>query len=547
MPMPITITTASRVLNSQLGPMVDGVIDIIGLGNNGYGLVNYSSYPTSIRSRVVANQVFGIYQDLQLIHQHIYGVASGTVLTIQTGTNIRIVRPPETNLIDTSTWTDLYNLYDYVNPRRYQLSVSQRSTYTGALGTYEDIWYTGTTSSQLTTWGGGVAGVYTSVNHTVVYTWPTENLARYFFNTGGQLKFVPRQTNMIGGANPTKPIDRAWAQLLNTGSGFKSWFSYGRTEFLGSRTGIWTTQTSSATILVLVDYERSQDYRSVTLTASYQVRPGQSGQPNTGWIVYDDGVTVPQGSSAVSGANTNSASGTKGGSSTPWWIIGAVAILRIFGFSAICAKLYELGLFDHDLIKGDALFSEQLGQQNPEAIWGYHSWAWWVIEWMDGHGPPVPLIKPSRVREISRSWAQQIALPVAKEMSHRAGHRSGETSFAGRTILNLGLRITGFLGRRLGPTRRIQPGALLIMAFVLFCACLKSFVALTYRPQKKNKGNIMLFNTTQEEFYQRWSDLTEQERLCLWRGMDLAALEVMKKLFPEEPLVDQALEFKRSE
>lgn len=545
--MPISIVNSTTVTNSQLGPMVDGVIDIIGLGTNGYGLVNYATYPVTVRSRILANQVFGIYDDLQLIHQHVYGVSSSTTLSIQTGTNLRVVRPPTTNIIDTSTWIDLGRIYDYVTPRRYELAVSQRSTYTNVLGQIDDVFFTDTTSSRLTQWGGGVAGIYTSVNHTVTYSWPTEQTARYFFNTGGEITFHPRQTNLVGGAAPSKPIDRAFAQFIGSGTQFRSWFKYDRTAFLGASVGVYNTSVSSATILLTILTNRSADYKSVTFNASWQIRPGQASDASSGWIVYDDAVTAGTGSAAVSGTNANSASGTRGGSSTPWWIIGAVAILRVFGFSAICAKLYELGLFDQDLIKGDALFSQQLSSKTPEAIWGYHSWAWWVIEWMDGQGPSLWGVSRSRVRDLSRKWALTIAEPVAREMSWRAGHRSGRTSWTGRILLDLGLKVMTRMGRNNGPSKRIEPTRLGLWLFVCGCALMRFFVWVTYRPYSQDQGKSMLFNTTQEEFYQRWAELSEKERITLWKGMNLEALEIAKKLFPEEPLIDQALEFKRSE
>ena len=538
--MPISVNTTTPVLSTAIEPMVTGIIDIIGQGSNGYGLVNYSTFPVTPRTRILADQVFGIYQDLQTIHEHVTGTTSSTVITIQTGSiaNIRVIRPPVTNLVDTTTWQDLVGLYDIVAPQRYQLAPSQRSTYTNALGQIDSLFMNDTTSTNTGSWGLGSLNQDIQIKHRVLFKWGTADLAKYFFNTGGEIQLRTSQNGLFGGLTPSKPIDRAWAQFLSS-STVLSQFKYNRNNFIAaSPTGAFSTQTSSATISIIVNSQRLADGTGVELTANYNVRVG-------GWIIYDDAITAGSGTAQLPGSNTNSPSNSKGGSSTPWWVIGAVAVLKFFGFSAICAKLGELGLMDQDLLKGDALFAAKLAKTRPEAIRGYHAWAWWVITWMDGHGPKIPLISRSRLTKWARSWSVAIATPVAEEMSYRAGHGSGRTTWAGRVILDTALWACSRLGKNIPDNHRFEfgPGKL---ALVLILACVAR-VMVTLNSKHKIEDSHMIFNTTQEEFYQRWQSLSESDRQRLWQGLSIDALMVVKQLFPEEPVIDQLIDFKRSE
>jgi hypothetical protein len=542
-PITLTINTLTRVLDSSLSPMTDCIIDIIGQGSFGYGLVNYSTYPISAKTKILADQIFGIYQDLQLIHEHIFGQTSSTVITIQTGTvaNIRIERPPVTNLIDTSTWIDLAHLYNIVMPKRYNLAVSQRSTYTNALGQVDSLFTDNTTSTNTQTWGQGTIDQDIYIRHKVLYKWASSDLARYFFNTGGEIRLRTSQNNLSNGAVPSKPIDRAWSQFLSSSTIFEN-FAYKRDEFFStSSTHAFVLNTSSATIQVIIDAIRLFDFSGVELTASYGVKVG-------GWISYDDGIVAPIGAPEVEGNNNNSSSGSTGGSKTNWWT--RIAVVIIIGgfrlFSAICAKLGELGLMDKELLKGDALFSERLLKICPEAITGYHAWAWWIIAWMDGQGLKVPFITANTLKKWTRSCAVYIATPVAKEMSFRAGHYTGSSSWAGKLILDTALWACAKLGKDLSINHRFKLGwGKLVLVIIL--TMIAGLLVFVNNRTHKVKDPVMIFNTTQEEFYQRWQDLSESDRQRLWRGLSLDALFIVKKLLPEEPLIDELIDFKRAE
>ena len=299
---------------------------------------------------------------------------------------------------------------------------------------------------------------------------------------------------------PSNTVTNAWAQFIQEIRGNQAiLYSYDRTEWFTTGTQnlvtftstVLTTNTYSISVLATKDQALPGQSRRVifditatNITVANDVSLNTVFTYTTSSQTCTNLVAVVNSTDAATTEYTTPSPGSSGGggSSFPWWIV-AVPVLGWL-FSVICLKLAELGLLEWDIIEGDREFGQWLRRRDPAAIQGYHSWAWWVIDWMDGKGRAIPFVSRAQQTAWARSWSLAIARPVALEMAHRVGHRAGRTSFAGRCMLDLGLKINSWLGRRI-KTPRLKPTLPRVIGLISVFAVLRLFVALTYKEPKQ--------------------------------------------------------------
>lgn len=316
------------------------------------------------------------------------------------------------------------------------------------------------------------------------------------------IKIIPVGQAGSTTAASTSTMTNAWAQMVTElRKGTAQTYSYSRDQWLASSQSTTTIFTSTYvgtnTMSVSIRADRDQGAgTSRILTFVITATNTLVGE----WVTLDSAYTyttssqtctnvIPVLANAYDGTSVNNSSGG-GGSKFPWWIVA----VGFFGslFSVICVKLADLGLLDWDIIEGDRQFGLKLRQSDPDAIKGYHSWAWWVIEWMDGQGPDLWGLSAAAKKTLSRKWALAIAKPAALEMAYRVGHRSGQSSWAGRWVLGIGLPLNRWLGRRV--QGRLKPTKTrLVMALAMF-AILRLGVELLPKP-KPNTQPLAIGNS----------------------------------------------------
>ena len=169
-----------------------------GTGPTGYGQP-VRSIPVDQDSRVRVSQWDNLRYDIFNIWKHQFG-------TLPTIADVRNPLDPEGNnaggIVKASSTTAPYDQYDnFANiliANRFGIHSSQAITRNGSdpstpwINTYTDAWTT-------------------KLSCTVTVTWPTVNDARFFFNSGSEIRFNSTRT---GGA--TTPQNSSWSTLLTS-------------------------------------------------------------------------------------------------------------------------------------------------------------------------------------------------------------------------------------------------------------------------------------------------------------------------------------------
>ena len=173
-------TSGNNILKTDFNNAQAILKDVLGQGENGYGRSTITSDPVEITQVATADQWNRFIRDLNLVHKHVTNVNTST-LNVNTGTD----------RVTASTVTNLISSVNYVSDavRRYTCHPSQFVVYQSTSTFYYD-----STSTRTLTWGVD----QTLITHEVVVSFPTRLTARYYFNLGSYLTFVPFfQGNLI--------------------------------------------------------------------------------------------------------------------------------------------------------------------------------------------------------------------------------------------------------------------------------------------------------------------------------------------------------------
>lgn len=448
--MPITLTSGTVIVSTITNHVATTATDIIGLGLNGYGSQTYTTFNVNANSRITVNQIQGMFRDLNTITQHITGQFTASI-SVTTGT-----------VITTSTFSDLWKLGEFVTAGRYVLHPSQRSTYTGAGGQTQDIWLQNSTSTRTTPWNTGVStGTTATITHRSTVTWATTALARYFFNSGGDLVFKPYWTTGTGQMSTSSStwavIDHAWANFVGTGTGFVNEWTYNRDDYVGYVTTSYTWGSANTLSVVVTAVCLPTQQNQINFTVDYNTYVG-------GPVFYDDSVVVqgtvpeevPNDSNAFDGTQSDAPLDvfvdSGGGLDAP-----SDGAAGGGGAKVICTELYHMGYLDHDVFELDQQFGRWLVKSDPDAYWGYRAWADILIDYMRGQGRPIiPRMMFWLSAEQQQAQSQRIALTVAKwlaepfayELARRVdSERPRPFRLRGYLTVSLGLPVCKLIGQ----------------------------------------------------------------------------------------------------
>lgn len=237
--------------------------DIIGLGENGYGIPTLWSAPVSREDRVRASNWNYLQRDLDSVYIHITNTGSGVTSVLVTGTTV----------VSSAVGNTIYNALAYVQANRYTCHPSQ---YYVDPVTSETWNTTDGTSTRTTVWG---LGDTTEITHKVNAVWQNRLSARYFFNQGGYYIWKPSHLN--DGKNE---LDTEWARFINWVNA-QGGYEYGRTQYMNTTTNTATASWNSGTLTMSVVAERNPAEDAVLFTISYRNNslPSMVIAPSTGY------------------------------------------------------------------------------------------------------------------------------------------------------------------------------------------------------------------------------------------------------------------------
>lgn len=174
-------TGTTLVLSSDKNTIQSRIREVMGVGEDGYGISALQSRLHSTGTTIRASHFQALYDDLNRIYIHQTGNSLSAANTFSSST---LISAPAVNYLNTISQyvIDPNNRY-FVHPSQSTASVEL-------------------IDPRVSTWA-------TNITATVLCTWTSELQANYFFNSGGILKV---QTNHLD--NWASLREREWARLL---------------------------------------------------------------------------------------------------------------------------------------------------------------------------------------------------------------------------------------------------------------------------------------------------------------------------------------------
>jgi hypothetical protein len=177
----MTIGTGNSIVASDYNSIQTTVANILGIGsgNTGYGQT-VSSIQVAAGITITASQMLNLKSDLDKISYHQNNAAS-TAPSVSVG-----------GTITAADWATFSDQATSLNSSRFTLSSAQATETIGVNPTF-------------TNWNG-------TRTHTVTVTFASSDAARYFFNSGSQIRINPSQT----GYNSSISKGGRWAAIFST-------------------------------------------------------------------------------------------------------------------------------------------------------------------------------------------------------------------------------------------------------------------------------------------------------------------------------------------
>lgn len=262
--MPYPYSTGNSITTASFNDIYDIVEEVIGIGEDGYGLQAFLSTPVSATSKINAREWIDLRKDLVLTaYRHI--TSSTNVLTnpINTGTTV----------VGFAYHNEAKAVADYILANRFTCAEGQyyKDPTTGAT-----VNYTGGTSTRTLEWG---IGANTEIVHVAKARWATRLLARYFFNTGGYYTWTPFHSD-----NGLNDLDAEWAEFIRSiqVSQQTNPIKYDRAAFISQNAGTTTTiypvgssgsgldpTYQSGTLTIFVRVFKASDEQSIQFTITF--------------------------------------------------------------------------------------------------------------------------------------------------------------------------------------------------------------------------------------------------------------------------------------
>lgn len=252
----MTVTNSNNIAAADYNSIYAILEDHLGLGDNGWGLPLLSSSPTIPFRKAGAYEYNNLLKDINIAHTHITNATTSTGYIGQ-GTTV-ISAALFNQLLNTSNW-----LHD--SSRRWTSHPDQyfkANKATGGTGT--DMVPLSASSERTLAWGAnGISSIY----HEATAVFRSPSAARYYFNQGNFLSFLPYYSGT--GIND---LDAEWANFIDSIRADP--FIYNRTDFIaGDKEKLWE---NAGTLYIRVKADRSLDQSVIDFTVTF----GNTANPN---------------------------------------------------------------------------------------------------------------------------------------------------------------------------------------------------------------------------------------------------------------------------
>jgi hypothetical protein len=257
------LSTGTVVTNAAYNELADVVREVLGVGENGWGLYGTWTTPITDSIPVRASSWDNLVKDLiNNCYHHI------TNINTTTNTYASVLDGVSTATTNTTVGVDLHNrlkeIADYVLANRYTCAEEQFfvDPATGA-----KINFTGGVSERTLSWGIDQR----TITHIARIRWANRLVAKYFFNTGGYLTWQPYYGTGLNGT-----IDQEWSDFIDIVRADQedrtNEVKYDRAAFNAQSAG--STQTNfkvytQGTLYMKVDVFKSSDAEYVDFIVTY--------------------------------------------------------------------------------------------------------------------------------------------------------------------------------------------------------------------------------------------------------------------------------------
>jgi len=223
--------------------------DIIGIGENGYGVPVARSGPATTKTKIKVRDWNDLQRDLNSIFIHVTNTGtSTTVVTTTTTVN---------STLSNRVWAAVNEIQD----RRYTCHPDQFY----ADPVTSETWNTSNgTSTRTIAWDMDATA---EITHRVNAAWTTPLTARYFFNQGGYFIYSPFYAN----TGTTATIDIQWVSFINHVKS-QGGYDYRRDQFVNTATSVITKSWTSGTLRISFVAERNATNDQILFTIKYKRR-----------------------------------------------------------------------------------------------------------------------------------------------------------------------------------------------------------------------------------------------------------------------------------
>jgi hypothetical protein len=211
----MTIGSGNLILAADYNAVQTIVANVLGTGASGYGQTVASSQVTA-GNNITASQMQNLKTDLDKISFKQTNAAS-TAPSVSVG-----------GQMTASDWASYSSQATTLQTNRYILNVNQATTVDGVTPTFAN-------------WNG-------TRTHNVTVTFADAANARYFFNTGGEIRIVPSHSSS-GSSTPNLAKGNAWVNFLSTIGTIKFGYTNTTAGVTGSSIGWYGLTSSAQTIL----------------------------------------------------------------------------------------------------------------------------------------------------------------------------------------------------------------------------------------------------------------------------------------------------------
>jgi len=245
----MTVTNTNLVTAADYNSIYTILENHLGLGDSGWGLPLLSSSPTVSPRKITAYEYNNLLKDINIAHTHITNATTSTAYVVKDTTVLTAAFFNQ--LLTTTDW-----LYDA--SRRWTAHPEQyfkANLATG--GTATDMSPLSAISERTLPWGAnGISSIY----HEATAVFRSPSAARYYFNQGNFLSFLPYYSGT--GLND---LDAEWANFID--SIRNNPFKYNRTDFIaGDKEQEWN---NGGTLNVKVRADRSLDQSIINFTTTF--------------------------------------------------------------------------------------------------------------------------------------------------------------------------------------------------------------------------------------------------------------------------------------